>query len=59
MMQPAAISGGKAELVRAQQGADGDVAARAQAAVDLHRDAAAQVVEQQGLLSLGEADFPR
>src|SRR5690606_33855159 len=28
-------------------------------AVDLHRDAAAQVVEEKRLLGLGEADFPR
>jgi hypothetical protein len=51
--------GGKAELVRAQQRADGDIAPGAQAAIDLHRDAAAQVVEQQGLLGFGQADFPR
>ena len=51
--------GGEAELVGAEQRADGDVAPGAQAAVDLHRDAAAQVVEQQRLLGLGEADLPR
>ena len=34
--------GGHAELVGAEQGADDDVAAGADAAVDLHRDAAAQ-----------------
>ena len=50
--------GGEAELVGAEQRADGDVAAGAQAAVDLHRDAAAQAVQHQRLLRLGEADFP-
>ena len=53
-MQPAAIRrGGEAELVGAQQRADGDVAAGAQAAVDLDTDAGAQAVQQQGLLGLG------
>ena len=51
--------GGEAELVGAEQRADRDVAAGAQAAVDLHRDAAAQAVEHQRLLRLGEADLPR
>ena len=51
--------GGEAELVGAQQRADDDVAAGAQAAVDLHRDAAAQAVQHQRLLRLGETDFPR
>ncbi len=60
MMQPGRDQrrGGEAEFVRAQQRADGDVAAGAQAAVDLHRDAAAQIVEQQRLLRFGKADFP-
>jgi hypothetical protein len=51
--------GGEAELVGAQQRADRDVAAGAQPAVDLDRDAAAQAVEQQRLLGLGQADLPR
>ncbi len=51
--------GGEAELVGAQQRADGHVAAGAQAAVDLHGDAAAQAVQHQGLLGFGQADFPR
>ena len=51
--------GGKAELVRAQQRADRNIAAGAQAAIDLHRDAAAQIVEQQRLLGFGQTDFPR
>ena len=49
----------EAELVRAEQRADGDVAAGAQAAIDLHGDAAAQFVQHERLLGFGEADFPR
>ena len=49
----------EAELVRAEQRADDDVAARAQAAVDLHGDARAQIVQHQRLMRLGEADLPR
>ncbi len=51
--------GGDTEFVRAQQRADDDVAAGADAAIDLHRDAAAQIVQHQRLMRLGEADFPR
>jgi hypothetical protein len=51
--------GRKAELVGAQQRADDDVAAGAQAAVDLQRDARAQAVEHQRLVGFGKADFPR
>ena len=51
--------GGEAELVGAEQRADDDVAAGADAAVDLHRDAPAQAVEHQRLLRLGKADLPR
>ena len=51
--------GGEAEFIGAEQGADDDVAAGAQAAVDLHHDARAQAVQHQGLLGFGEADFPR
>ncbi len=50
---------GEAELVRAQQCADRDIAPGAQSAVDLHCDAAAQIVEQQCLLRFGQAHFPR
>src|SRR5713101_10193321 len=50
--------GGEAELVGAQQRADDDVATRAQAAIDLDRDAAAQAVEHQRLMRLGETDLP-
>src|SRR3546814_15113300 len=50
--------GCKAELVRAQQRADRDVAAGAKTAVHLHGDAAAKAVQQQGLLGFGKADLP-
>ena len=50
---------GETELVGAQQGADHNVAAGAQAAVDLHGDARAQAVQHQRLMRFGEADFPR
>ena len=50
--------GGKAELLRAEQRGDHDVAAGLQLAVGLHADAAAQIVEQQHLLRFGEAEFP-
>ena len=61
MMQPAAISGAvaEAELVGAEQRADDDVAAGADAAVDLHGDAAAQPVGDQRLMGLGQPDLPR
>ena len=60
MMQPDGDQrrGGEAELVGAQQRADGHVAAGAQAAIGLHGDAAAQAVEHQRLLGFGQADFP-
>ena len=51
--------GGEAELVGPQQRADHHVPAGAQTAIDLHRDAAAQAVQHQGLLRLRQADFPR
>ena len=51
--------GGEAELVGAEQGADHDVAAGADAAIDLHRDTAAQLVGDQRLVRFGKADFPR
>ena len=50
--------GGKAELFRAEQRGDHHVAAGLQLAVGLHADAAAQIVEQQHLLRLGEAKLP-
>ena len=51
--------GREAELVGAEQRRDHHVASRAQAAVGLERDAAAQAVEHERLLRLGEADLPR
>ncbi len=51
--------GREAELVGAQQRADHDVASGAEAAVDLHHDAAAQPLAHQRLVGFGEADFPR
>jgi len=50
--------GGEAELFRAKQGGDDDVAAGLQFAVGLHLDARAEVVEQEDLLRFGEAEFP-
>jgi hypothetical protein len=50
--------GREAELVGAEHRADHDVAPGAQAAVDLHGDAAAQAVEHQRLVGFGKADLP-
>ena len=50
--------GGEAELLGAEQRGDDDVAAGLQLAVGLDRDAAAQVVEHQGLVRLGEPELP-
>ena len=49
----------EAELLGPEQGADDDVAAGLELAVDLDDDAAAQVVEHQRLLRLGQAQLPR
>ncbi len=51
--------GGEAELLRAQQRGDHDVAPGLQLAVGLHFDAAAQIVQQQHLLRLRQAKLPR
>ena len=51
--------GGEAELLRAQERADDDVAAGLELAVDLHDDAIAHAVEHERLLGLGEAELPR
>ena len=51
--------GGEAEFVGAEQRADDDIAAGAQAAVDLHGDARAQAVQHQRLMRFGEPDLPR
>ena len=50
--------GAEAHLVRAEDRRDHDIATRLQLAVGLDVDARAQVVEQQRLLRLGEADLP-
>ena len=51
--------GAEAEPLRPEQGADHHVAAGPHLAVALHEDAVAQAVEDQRLLRLGQADFPR
>jgi hypothetical protein len=51
--------GGKAEFVGAQQCADHDVTPGAEAAIDLHHDAAAQAFAHQRLVGFGKPDFPR
>ena len=51
--------GGEAELIGAEQRADDDVAPGADAAVDLHGDAAAQALRDQRLVRFGKPDLPR
>ena len=50
--------GGEAELLGAEQRGDHDVAAGLQLAVGLDGDAAAQVVEDERLVGLGQAELP-
>ncbi len=50
---------GEAVLFCAEQRADDDVATGLQLPVDLHHDAVAQAVHEEGLLRLGQADLPR
>ena len=50
--------GGETELLGAEQGGDGHVAAGLELTVDLHADAAAEVVDHEHLLGLGEAELP-
>jgi hypothetical protein len=50
--------GGEAELLGAEQRGDDDVAAGLELAVGLDGDARAQVVEDERLVGLGEAEFP-
>jgi hypothetical protein len=61
MMQPSTDQrrGGEAELLGAEQRGDRHVAAGLELAVGLDDDAAAQVVEHQRLVRLGEAELPR
>ena len=49
----------EAEFFRAQQGCDHHIPACLELPVGLHHDSVAQVVEQQGLLRLGQAKLPR
>ena len=51
--------GGKTKFLRAEQRGDDHVAAGLQLAVGLHGDAAAQIVQHQGLVRFGQAEFPR
>ena len=50
---------GEAEFIGAKERADHNVAAGADAAIDLHRDAAAQPICDQRLMGFGKSDFPR
>ena len=50
--------GGETELLRPQQRGDHDIASGLELAVDLQAHAATQSIEQQGLLRLGESQFP-
>ena len=51
-------SRGKAELLGAKQRRHDHVAPGLQLAVDLDSDTIAEVVQEQGLLRLGETEFP-
>ena len=61
MMQPDTTSGAvaKPNSSAPSSAAIDDVAAGLQLSVDLHDDPVAQVVEQEHLLRLGEAELPR
>ncbi len=50
--------GGETELVGAEKGADHHVSAGTDTAIDLHGNAAAQLVADQRLVGFGQADFP-
>ena len=51
--------GGEAELLGAQQAGDGDVPPGLELAVRLQHHPGAQVVDHQGLVGFGDAQFPR
>src|SRR5258708_12955258 len=51
--------GGEAELLGAEQGGHDDVAAGLELAVGLDGDAGAEIVEDEGLVRLAEAQLPR
>ena len=61
MMQPGGDQrrGGETELLGAEQRGDDDVAAGLELAVGLDRDAAAQIVQHEGLVRLGQTELPR
>ena len=61
MMQPIDHErrGGKTKFLRAQQRGNGHVAAGLQLAVGLDINAAAQIVQHERLVRLGQAEFPR
>ena len=48
----------KAELIGAQQRADGDITAGLHLAIGLHPDTTAQAIEHQRLLGFGQTNFP-
>ena len=50
--------GAEAELLSAQHTADGNIAAGEQLGIALNADAAAQAVQDQGLVGLGDAQLP-
>jgi len=60
MMQPSTTSGAvaKPNSSAPNKRADRHIAPGLHLAVGLHANAAAQAVEHQGLLGLGQADFP-
>ena len=50
---------GEAEFLGAEQGRDEDVAAGLELAVGLHHDPVPQLIAEQRLLGLGQAELPR
>ena len=52
-------SGREAVLLSAEQGGDDNIAARLELAIGLNHDSVAQSIENQRLLGLGQAKFPR
>ena len=51
--------GREAEFLGPQEGPDDDIASRLHLAVDFDRHSGAQVVQEQGLVGFGDAEFPR
>ena len=50
--------GGESKFLRAQQRGNYNIASGLQFAVRLHANSAAQVIQQQNLLGLGQTEFP-